>query len=584
MYGGMSHAAARPSPRNLHTEPLPLHQQLLAYQIFSNLSCATVQNHSTSLPPPPPPLAGRPMLPPSPQFNTQPHQAREPPQPSPYRAPGRDLPAPSPSTKVSSMSISSMLGADPPKAREPSASALITIAPGNRTLPSSAPHTSAGSPTEPYYSNESQYQGSPEAQGTISGTTNRFRAFSGDASQSARSPIKSDSPMNSNFGRPTTDRLSHISPRSDNGALQDWQRRPERHSDTGIFLERPSSQPTGPHGSIEDVNRRNIEINAKQSNINQNLVMRDDIVPGRNRSVHSLIDPFRPQTKVNGQAGPQRPQHNTGHCSPSDDRTPASNYPFLSSSSVFSEPASNARRHETNTSRPLGQKQQNTLKGPWDGEALRRIRDERLGATSVKQHQQSASEMKPRLLDALDNRQPPPDEAKYPPAVLHMNSSESLDRALQQTRASEDTHRNSLALMLDHNRRAGRASPLPQAVQGAQGQTNGPSRDPSIKNEFSKMFAGIGSGVSSSGLAGSGASTPFPPPSPKQGENEQRLPIGNRNDLFELAKSRNGSRMGNKRNRKAKDDAAKDMGGGSRVESNRVAKRARHHHHGPGHQ
>lgn len=60
--------------------------------------------------------------------------------------------------------------------------------------------------------------------------------------------------------------------------------------------------------------------------------------------------------------------------------------------------------------------------------------------------------------------------------------------------------------------RRGRSSPFPQAVQGAQGQHNGPGGEPGIKSEFGKMFSGIGSGVGSMttvGASSSGAQTPF---------------------------------------------------------------------------
>lgn len=48
-------------------------------------------------------------------------------------------------------------------------------------------------------------------------------------------------------------------------------------------------------------------------------------------------------------------------------------------------------------------------------------------------------------------------------------------------------------------------SPLPQAVQGAQSQLNGPGEGPGIKSEFGRMFSGIGSGV---GAMAVGASSP----------------------------------------------------------------------------
>jgi len=40
-----------------------------------------------------------------------------------------------------------------------------------------------------------------------------------------------------------------------------------------------------------------------------------------------------------------------------------------------------------------------------------------------------------------------------------------------------------------------RGSPLPQAIQGAQGQPASSGRDPSVKSEFGRMFSGLGSGA-----------------------------------------------------------------------------------------
>ncbi|KAL9635522.1 MAG: hypothetical protein Q9164_003403 [Protoblastenia rupestris] len=578
MYGGTFHFVARRSPRNLHTRPPTPAPSKPSPRQCSDFDSDAVQNLSTPLPPPPPSFAGRPMLPPSPQFNAQSRLARDPPLPPSYRASGRDLPAPPPSTKSSSMSISSMLDVDPTKTHEHSGISATNGTSPNYTLSSSAPQPSAGSPTKVQYGNGSRHRGSPEAQ-SMPGSINRFRAYSGGTPQNTISSVKSGSPLSSHFGRGP-------SPRSVHAAAQDWRGRHDRHSDPGRLLERPSSQPSGPHTSIEDVNRRNLEMTTRQSNVDRSQSLRDDFASGQDRSLSSLIDPFRPQSHVNGSVGSEQTQQLTSHHSAPSDRLHTSRYPFLSSNSVFSEPAKNDPHSEHNSSGVLERKEFNAQRSPWGAEALRRIRDERLGATTVQPQRPPASESRPRFLDVLDDRRQPPDETKYAPAVLMMERSESLDGAIQQIRAGEDSHRNSLTLMLENNRRAGRASPLPQAVQGAQGQTNGPSRDPSIKNEFSKMFAGIGSGVSSSGLAGSGTSTPFAPPSPKQSESEPRLPFANRNDLIEITKSRNGSsngsRMGNKRNRKAKDDNMKEMDGSKRVDTSKGAKRVRHHHHAPG--
>lgn len=70
---------------------------------------------------------------------------------------------------------------------------------------------------------------------------------------------------------------------------------------------------------------------------------------------------------------------------------------------------------------------------------------------------------------------------------------------------------NNGLLAIGEINRKGRISPLPQAVQGAQPQHQGPAGEPGIKSEFGRMFSGIGSGASGLGFSSpvlSGA-TPF---------------------------------------------------------------------------
>ncbi|KIW06475.1 hypothetical protein, variant [Verruconis gallopava] len=66
----------------------------------------------------------------------------------------------------------------------------------------------------------------------------------------------------------------------------------------------------------------------------------------------------------------------------------------------------------------------------------------------------------------------------------------------------------------------GRASPLPQAVQGAQMQPTGAGSDPNIKSEFGRIFQGLGSGIGPGHMTPSRGS-PMPqrqPPSNLDGE------------------------------------------------------------------
>ncbi|KAF9893702.1 hypothetical protein FE257_009870 [Aspergillus nanangensis] len=100
-----------------------------------------------------------------------------------------------------------------------------------------------------------------------------------------------------------------------------------------------------------------------------------------------------------------------------------------------------------------------------------------------------------------------PSSSSGPPSLSHT----SMDD--QRRKGSEELlqHRNLLAVGLDA-KRGGRASPLPQAVQGAQAQILGPAGEAGIKSELGRVFSGIGSGVGgvTAGSSGSGGpSTPM---------------------------------------------------------------------------
>ncbi|SZF03670.1 unnamed protein product [Blumeria hordei] len=81
---------------------------------------------------------------------------------------------------------------------------------------------------------------------------------------------------------------------------------------------------------------------------------------------------------------------------------------------------------------------------------------------------------------------------------LPQNSSSQLHEpsSKRHIEDSQPLQQRSILGLQDSNRK-GRASPSPQAVQGVQTQTDGPGGEPSIKNEFGRMFSGIGSGVGS---------------------------------------------------------------------------------------
>ncbi|KAH8811586.1 histone deacetylation protein Rxt3-domain-containing protein [Xylogone sp. PMI_703] len=140
--------------------------------------------------------------------------------------------------------------------------------------------------------------------------------------------------------------------------------------------------------------------------------------------------------------------------------------------------------------------------------------------------------------------------------------------------------------------RKGRASPLPQAVQGAQPQPGVPGGEPGIKSEFGRMFSGIGSGVGSS-LSISSPSTASAQGLPFSTSSQLR-----RDDLDGLVSQdspteRNGghglartsSRGGGVRRRKLKEEDGKgdDESSNGRLTPSSRAKRTKLHHHHQGH-
>ncbi|KAI9706397.1 MAG: hypothetical protein M1836_003402 [Candelina mexicana] len=162
----------------------------------------------------------------------------------------------------------------------------------------------------------------------------------------------------------------------------------------------------------------------------------------------------------------------------------------------------------------------------------------------------------------------------------------------QQQKGSEDLSqpRNLLSVGSDNNRKGGRISPLPQAVQGAQAQMSGPGGEPGIKSEFGRMFSGIGSGVgSATSIAGpinSGTQTPFSQ-SPSNRDVERNIPSGAGGETGDSKVSRASSK-GRKRGRKVKNDDNKvesesgDGRGTPSLVSARGARKSKHshsHHH-----
>ncbi|KAI9733602.1 MAG: hypothetical protein M1834_003204 [Cirrosporium novae-zelandiae] len=153
-------------------------------------------------------------------------------------------------------------------------------------------------------------------------------------------------------------------------------------------------------------------------------------------------------------------------------------------------------------------------------------------------------------------------------------------------------HRALLGIVSESQR--GRVSPLPQAVQGAQGPTHGPTPEPGIKSEFGRMFIGLGTGVGSTMVTAgpiSSGTQGTPPTSAAKGEDSDHRQLGLDSRAFEAQTSRSNSRAG-RQNAKRKDDDDKfgnestdgrSTPAGS-VRGGRRSRYAPHHHHHYTHQ
>ncbi|KAL6717322.1 hypothetical protein ACLMJK_005237 [Lecanora helva] len=525
--------------------------------------------------------------------------SRAPPPPPPPPPPslpftgGRELPALPPSKRPgSSMSISSMLDSAPTRPlREPS---KISSANGAST-PSL--YTSSGvqlppapSPTRAHNSNGFLSRTSPKNHQTSQIPAGRtFRAYSGGTLQDTHATGGSGPSNGVHLQLSPASSVSQYSPTSDAGAQRDWKFQHERSSTTAK-LNRPSSQPIGHVKPPLDWDRRKIESEVRLADNarHKNTPIRDVDLTQADSNRAATFDLEGRPVQVERQHPPEREKASSSQISPQEDRLNGVHYPFLTQSSVFSEPRNGNLRaeKELNPTRPLERAYQwntSVSKGSPSDEP---VDQEYQGShkTANKRTKHGLDTLQQTLDDAQDAGEAHNDSQNAVLGPGTPNVKPSIDNFNQYLRNVDEglqNHRSMLSLINDNSKRAGRISPLPQAVQGAQGQKRGPSSDPTIKNEFSRMFAGIGSGVGSTGL-NSGASTPFPP-SPKQNsEADHRTIFTDRGDLIDFAKSRNGSRAG-KKSKGVKDDDRKDLEvSEDRMASAKGIRKSRHsqaHHH-----
>lgn len=369
----------------------------------------------------------------------------------------------------------------------------------------------------------------------------------------------------------------------------------------GRLQNRPNSQPNGYSILPPENDRAMAELEAQRQALakqEEDNKARDEASRRTNRDRVSSFDYLSRQEQLERQRRLEQEAQSPAHSHSREERLSGLNYPFLTQSSVFSEPSASTPQPElesyANRLVSDAQSKSSIPKGPYSEDSLRRLREERQ-RLNQQSTSYSPSASRPRFMDNTDEQQ----SQAYPHNVMLATSatdgSASVDGANRQNKVGDDAGQNHRSLLsMIENKRLGRTSPLPQAVQGAQVQKRGPSTDPTIKSEFSRMFAGLGTGVSSTGM-NSGASTPFAPPSPKPStEPERRPPFNGRGELVEFARARNGSKIGKRASKKVKDDDSKEtevIDGrstngptGTRGIKRKTVHHHHHHDHEHGHQ
>ncbi|KAG9231283.1 putative transcriptional regulatory protein RXT3 [Amylocarpus encephaloides] len=188
----------------------------------------------------------------------------------------------------------------------------------------------------------------------------------------------------------------------------------------------------------------------------------------------------------------------------------------------------------------------------------------------VQRHQQTAAAASPYSM--------PPQNGPYQLQESPTRRASEESQQMQQQRSY---------LGVEFNRK-GRISPLPQAVQGAQAQHSGPGGEPGIKNEFGRMFSGIGSGVGlgvPSPVSAGAQAMPFSNANPlRREELEREFPNQDTpmdNGAPKLARSSSKTGVTSRRRKLKEEDTRGDdeSSAGRRTPSGRVKRAKTHHHH-----
>lgn len=462
-------------------------------------------------PPPPPPSFPRPHMPPP--SSPQQHQQQHPPQPQTQRAPfpsfapGRDLAGRGPSHRPgSSMSISSLIGGDTASSDRP---------PQSQSSPSNAPVNNHGmQPPSPRRGHPSgsrpdfqpfQRQTPPERIAYPNTTT---RAPEGQG-YPAGSPPR---PYSNNYGSPEQPRaplpqtsqpykpMRFQSSRQYTSAPNDPHARDPRSSGSGV-PPRPNSQPSGPPTPSESESRPSHEGLGGQRVVYTQHEERRRTLGESHHSRPNTAEIFGGgQNSDRDRPMTVQPLSHSPFSPPRDHRDVMAPHPPVQG--LWRQAVPEERRREPPESRREDPPPQFQHYGGYPPASQ---------VTSSYGNPTSEEMVRGRSLDHLSHRVV---EQYHAPPTSDPNNNdrqkaEELSRSLstgggypnrppydQSRRMMEEMQSSKpyLGLGPEASKRTGRASPLPQAVQGAQAQPLSIGKDPSIKSEFGRMFSGLGIG------------------------------------------------------------------------------------------
>ena len=517
----------------------------------------------------------------------------------------KEPPALPTSRPESSMSISSMLGADVEQTTKDHSTThrngIGSSMNGTGASPMQQTTNAASSPVrrelgQTIYRRRSP---SPVDRQIPQRVSNRpFRAFSNDAQRNTPLNARPTSPKAPTFRSSLGKIITQKSPASEHRpGGQQWKFSHQRHSSGGKTGKRPSSQPSSystptqvvelnrpPRSAVSTSERyRDLQVAQKYDKLAQEARQKFDYGPADRPSQQFLEDHIR------------RVREERAALTATNQKSPkSSSQPRLVTRPNISTsfPKNQLRTDIESVDHVYNRDPQDVpvaTSSPFSPDYLRRSREEKLAVNEPQPPNLGHSNpMQTQFLAQLEAQHRQQYPHTQPTSTATLNRSVSTNGIDQASKVGDDIiiqqPRHSLSLLIENGKR-GRVSPLPQAVQGAQARNSGPASDPGIKNEFGRMFSGIGSGVGSSGPMGSGTSTPFPASPKINNEPERRTPFASRGEINEIARFKDWSKLGRRGlgreddSRAAESDARRAPSVVGTLGARGIKKKHAHHHH-----